>query len=539
MITSPFPDVDIPDVTLFDLLFGTLDEADLDKTALIDSLSGTTTTYRALAADIEGLAGALAAAGVAPGSVVALLAPNSAAFVISFHAVLRAGAAATTVNALFTAADVAKQLRDSGATMLITVDALAPTARQSAEQAGIDASAVVVVDGPGKQVDGHPNLAELLALGAPAPTIDIDASRHVAVLPYSSGTTGMAKGVMLTHRNLVANVAQIGPALDLRRDDRILALLPFFHIYGMTVLLNASMAARAALVVVPKFQLEQLLETIQDHLVTFAFIAPPVALSLAKSASVDRYDLSSLDVVLSGAAPLDAALGRAVEQRLGVTVLQGYGMTELSPVSHIMPRDGGMASRGARASLDSCGWPVPNTRNKLVDPETGDEIDLPAKGFSATGELWVAGPNVMVGYLGNEEATREMLDADGFLHTGDLARLDSHGCVHVVDRLKELIKYKGYQVPPAELEALLITHPAVADAAVVGVQAEDGEEVPKAFIVRKEGHLLDEAAAMDFVALNVAPYKKIRQVEFIDAIPKSAAGKLLRRELRSLGMRMQ
>ncbi|RYF59103.1 MAG: 4-coumarate--CoA ligase family protein, partial [Comamonadaceae bacterium] len=299
MITSPFDDVDIPDVTLFDLLFGTLDEADLDRTALIDSLSGTTTTYRALVADIEGLAGALAAAGVATGSVVALFAPNSAAFVIAFHAILRAGAAATTVNALFTAADVAKQLRDSGATMLITVDALAPTAQQSAEQAGIDGSAVVVVDGPGKQVDGHPNLTELLALRALAPTIDIDASRHVAVLPYSSGTTGMAKGVMLTHRNLVANVAQIGPALDLRQDDRILALLPFFHIYGMTVLLNASMAARAALVAVPKFELEQLLQTIQDHRVTFAFIAPPVALVLAKNASVDRYDLSSLEVVLS------------------------------------------------------------------------------------------------------------------------------------------------------------------------------------------------------------------------------------------------
>jgi acyl-CoA synthetase (AMP-forming)/AMP-acid ligase II len=254
---------------------------------------------------------------------------------------------------------------------------------------------------------------------------------------------------------------------------------------------------------------------------------------LAKHPIVDEYDLSSLRIIMSGAAPLDEELGHAVATRIGCLVVQGYGMSELSPVSHCIPFDGGEQSVGVEAPLSSCGWTVPNAVSKIVDPESGVEIGLPESGLSAAGELWFAGPNVMAGYLGNDKATAETVDADGFLHTGDLACVDSHGCVYIVDRLKELIKYKGYQVPPAELEALLLTHPAVADAAVVGVtDAESGEEIPKAFVVRQSGAELDAAEVMEFVAGNVAPYKKVRQVEFIDAIPKSASGKILRKDLR-------
>jgi len=214
-------------------------------------------------------------------------------------------------------------------------------------------------------------------------------------------------------------------------------------------------------------------------------------------------------------------------------VVQGYGMSELSPVSHVAPFDGGQDLVGTVAPLSSCGWTVPNAVSKIVD-ESGAEINPPASGLSETGELWFKGPNVMPGYLGNEEATRSTIDDDGFLHTGDVARVDSSGCVYIVDRLKELIKYKGYQVPPAELEAVLLTHPAVADAAVIGVtDSASGEEIPKAFVVKVSGAELTEREVMDFVAEHVAPYKKVRQVAFIDAIPKSASGKILRKDLRT------
>jgi acyl-CoA synthetase (AMP-forming)/AMP-acid ligase II len=208
-------------------------------------------------------------------------------------------------------------------------------------------------------------------------------------------------------------------------------------------------------------------------------------------------------------------------------------MSELSPVSHVTPFDGGRELVGSTARLSSCGWTVPNSVTKLVDVETGTEIDPPASGLSDTGELWFKGPNVMAGYLGNEEATRATIDDDGFLHTGDVARVDATGCVYIVDRLKELIKYKGYQVPPAELEAVLLGHPDIADAAVVGVtDVDSGEEVPKAFVVKQSGAELSEADVIDFVAEHVAPYKKVRQVQFIDAIPKSASGKILRKDLK-------
>jgi acyl-CoA synthetase (AMP-forming)/AMP-acid ligase II len=268
---------------------------------------------------------------------------------------------------------------------------------------------------------------------------------------------------MLTHRNLAANVAQIRPVQGMTAEDRILAVLPFFHIYGMTVLLDAAMHARAALVIMPSFDLAEFLANIAEHKCTFAFIAPPVAVALAKHPLIDEYDLSSLRGIMSGAAPLDADLGHAVAQRLGCAVVQGYGMSELSPVSHVTPFDGGTELVGAVAPLASSGWTVPNAESKLVDSETGAEIDPPTSGMSATGELWFRGPNVMAGYLNNDEATRSTIDDDGFLHTGDLAQVDASGCVYIVDRLKELIKYKGYQVPPAELEAVLLSHDSIAD----------------------------------------------------------------------------
>ncbi|UXA10026.1 4-coumarate--CoA ligase family protein [Mycobacterium sp. SMC-8] len=537
---SPFPEVDIPTASVYDYLFADIsgpDDPHLDRVALIDARSGRHTTYREMIARIDSFAGALAQRGIGVGDVVGLLAPNSSAFAVAFHGILRAGATATTINALFTAKDIAKQLTDSGAGMLLTVTALLPQAKEGAAAAGLSDEDLVVLDGAGRDGSGegagHPNAADLLASGMPAPQVNFAPSSHLAVLPYSSGTTGNPKGVMLTHRNLVANVAQIRPLHGMEPDDVVLAVLPFFHIYGMTVLLNAALHARARLVIMPSFDLGEFLRNIAEHRCTIAFIAPPVAVALAKHPLVDEHDLSSLNVVMSGAAPLDADLGHAVAKRLDCKVVQGYGMSELSPVSHITPFDGGLVDMHDEAPLSSVGWTVPNAASKLVDPETGKEIPIPDEGLSQTGELWFKGPNVMAGYLNNDEATRTTIDDDGWLHTGDLAQIDAKGLVYIVDRLKELIKYKGYQVPPAELEAVLLTHPGIADAAVIGVHDDEGEEVPKAFVVKQPDATLTADEVMEFVAGQVAPYKKVRQVEFIDAIPKSASGKILRKDLRA------
>ncbi|MGB6180140.1 MAG: 4-coumarate--CoA ligase family protein [Rhodococcus sp. (in: high G+C Gram-positive bacteria)] len=523
---SPFPDVEIPEKNVYDFLFGDLTDEDLDRTALIDGPSGAVTTYRSLVGQINGVAGALAARGVQVGDVVAVHSPNVPAFASVFHGILRAGATATTINALYTAEDIAKQLTDSSATMIFTVSPLLPQAEAAADEVGIPADKVIVLDG----AEGHPSLKDLLTQGASAPDVDFDPATHLAVLPYSSGTTGRPKGVMLTHRNLVANVSQIEPNMGADHNDVLLAVLPFFHIYGMTVLLNLGLKVRASLVTMPKFDLEQFLSLTTEKKITYLFIAPPVAVALAKHPMVDQYDISSVRMVFSGAAALDENLGNAVAKRLHTKVRQGYGMSELSPVSHAMPF-------GADdMPLSSCGTAVPNTENKIVDPATGEEVSYPEKGsgkVSDPGELWIKGPNVMAGYLNNDSATAETLDSDGYLHTGDIAVVDDAGCVSIVDRLKELIKYKGYQVPPAELESLLLTHPQIADAAVIGVLDDEGEEVPKAFVVLQQGAELSEAEVMTFVSEKVSPHKKVRKVEFIDVVPKSASGKILRKDLRA------
>ena len=526
MFSSPFPDVVIPDQSIYQYLFGGLTEADLDRTAIVDGVSGAETTYRQLVAQIDAVAGAVSALGLGPHGIAAMLCPNIPAFAAVFHGLLRAGAAITTVNSLYTADELTLQLQDAGATWLFTVSALLPGAEEAAERAGIPADRLVVLDGAA----GHPSLKDLLTAGAPAPSVTFDPATHVAVLPYSSGTTGRPKGVKLSHRNLVANVEQSRGLLNVRHQDRLLALLPFFHIYGLTVLLNIALRERACLVTMPRFELAEFLRMIQDHKCTYLFIAPPVAVALTKHPLVAQYDLSSVHTTLSGAAPLDGQLGAALAERLQCRVLQGYGMTEMSPVSHLIPAD------ATDVPVSSVGFTVPNMDCRLVDPATGEDSEIPAEGTSAPGHLLCRGPNVMLGYLNRPEETADTLDADGFLHTGDIATVRADGVVTIVDRLKELIKYKGYQIAPAELEALLLTHPGIADAAVIGTPDADGQEVPLAFVVRQPGEpgqALDEAAVIDFVAAKVAPFKKVRRVEFIEAVPKSSSGKILRRLLRN------
>lgn len=522
MPASLLPDVPIPALSIYDSVFGGLSEEELAGTAIIDGVSGAETSFGQLRGQIDAIAGALAARGVVLGEVLGLLCPNVPAFASVFHGILRAGGTVTTINSLYTAEEIQRQLADSGASWLFTVSPFLPAAEAAAAAAGIPADRLVVIDG----ADGHPSLRDLLTAGERPPALSFDPATQIAVLPYSSGTTGRPKGVMLTHTNLVANVAQGIGAIGVRRGERVLAVLPFFHIYGLTVLLNYALTLRAVLVTMPRFDLPEFLRITADHRCNWLFIAPPIAVALAKHPIVDDYDLSSVNVVFSGAAPLAGPLAEAVAERLGCTVAQGYGMTEASPATHVIPN--------SRPDIDrsSVGLALPNTESRIIDPETGVDVEVPDAGPSEPGELLVRGPQVMTGYLGNPEATAETLDADGWLHTGDLATVDADGVYRIVDRLKELIKYKGYQVAPAVLEAVLLEHPGIADAAVIGVSDADGQEIPRGFVVLQPGASLGEDEVIAFVAGRVAPHEKVREIRFVSAIPKSTAGKILRRELR-------
>ncbi|MEV6050259.1 4-coumarate--CoA ligase family protein [Streptomyces sp. NPDC052107] len=491
--------------------------------ALIDGTDGTTLTYQQVDRFHRRVAAGLADAGVRKGDVLALHSPNTIAFPTAFYAATRAGASVTTVHPLATPEEFAKQLGDSGARWIVTVSPLLEAARRAAELAGGIREIFVCDSAP-----GHRSLIDMLASAAPEPEIVFDSAEDVAALPYSSGTTGIPKGVMLTHRQIATNLAQLAPAVPAAPGDRILAVLPFFHIYGLTALMNAPLRQGATVVVLPRFDLETFLAAIENHRITGLYVAPPIVLALAKHPAVARYDLSCLKYVISAAAPLDAQLARACSQRLGLPPIgQAYGMTELSPGTHVVPLE-----RLHDAPAGTVGRLIAGTEMRIVSLDDPDK-DL---GTGEPGEILIRGPQVMKGYLGRPDATAAMIDADGWLHTGDVGHTDEDGWLYVVDRVKELIKYKGFQVAPAELEALLLTHPRIADAAVIGSYNADGNEVPHAFVVRRADTAEEptEDEIMRYVAERVAPYKRIRQVTFIDTVPRAASGKILRRELREL-----
>ncbi len=509
---SPALDIEIPDVNLTEHVIGPA--ADRGKhPAIVDSATGRTISYAELAAQVDRVAAGLQAQGIGKDDVVALIGANGAEWAIAYHAILRAGAIVTPMNPLLTPEEVGKQLIDSDARALIAMAALIPSLTGTAIHDGVTG---VWSLGPAEDAEDVIALAEP---GAKARPVEVGPD-DLAALPYSSGTTGTMKGVMLTHRNLVANVEQAWTSMPLEDDDTLVGLLPFFHSYGQTVVLNLGLAKGATIVTMPRFDLDGLLEIIERHRVTWLHIAPPVVLALATAPQVEGRDTSSLKMVISGAAPLDEDLARRAEERIGAPIRQGYGMTELSPVSHKTP-----IARAAETPPGSVGPLIPNTEARLVDPETGEDA---AEGEQ--GEIWVRGPQVMKGYLNNEAATAEIFTGDGWLRTGDIGRVDENGFFYIVDRLKELIKYKGYQVPPAELEAVLVSHPKVRDAGVIGVPMEGGEEAPKGCVVCDED--LDLEELMAYVAERVAPYKKLREIERVNEIPKSASGKILRRLLR-------
>ena len=448
-------------------------------------------------------------AGVRKGQAVGIFSPNCAEYGPALHGILLAGGMATTINPLYRERELVHQLHDAQAVACFVARPLVPlldTARHDV-----------------------PSLRHVYVLGdlwemarevsAEPEPVELDYEEDVAVLPYSSGTTGLPKGVMLTHYNLTSNLRQVMATGLVKTGEAVfLDFLPFYHIYGLSILLNAGLYAGATQVILPRFDPEVTLHLIEKYRVSDLFVVPPALLALVHFSGAEKFDTSSLRYILSGAAPLPPEVGIQAGRRYGCAILQGYGLTETSPTTNSNPLE--------RVKMTSVGPPVADTLEKIVDMESGEELPV-----GEVGELLVYGPQVMRGYWRRPDATAETITEDGWLRTGDVARMDEDGYVYILDRIKEMIKYKGYQVAPAELEAVLMEHPDVRDAAVVPQPHFESGERPKAFVVLREGSQVSEEALMQFVAERVAPYKKVREVEFVEAVPKNPSGKILRRDL--------
>jgi acyl-CoA synthetase (AMP-forming)/AMP-acid ligase II len=478
-----------------------------DKPALIGA-DGTTRTYSGLYSYARKVARFLQDHGIEKGDKVGIFSPNHVDYGAVFYGILLAGATVTTLNPLYREREIEHQLDDAEAVALFVFSPMA--APVEAARRNLPRLRHVW------PIERLPDLLE--GVSEEYRPVEINAREDIAALPYSSGTTGLPKGVMLTHHNITANVKQ-GLATEQLTSDAVgLCVLPFFHIYGMTVLMSTGMALGITGVVMMRFDVEQMLELVGKYGMTNLYLAPPAILAMANVPNPSRFDTSSLRLVQSGAAPLPPEVAERVKSIYGCLVSQGYGLTETSPSTNTNPLD--------RIKLESCGLPLADTFEKIVSLDTGEE--LPA---GEAGEVAVQGPQVMKGYWKRPEETSQCLSEDGWLLTGDIGWLDEDGYLYILDRKKEMIKYKGYQVAPAELEALLYEHPAVLDAAVIPKRHLEGGEIPKALVVLREGFEASPEELMAFVAEKVAPYKKIREVEYLTAIPKSPAGKILRREL--------
>ena len=485
-----------------------------DKTAIVDASSGSALRYGELDRDIGRFATGLAARGFAPGDTLLMFAPNVPEWPVAALGALVAGGRVSGANPQSSAADLSRQMRDTSARFVFTVAALREVVQEAAAAAG---GATIIVPG---DAGGDAAYESLLAGTAPEPTVPEDPD-GLAALPYSSGTTGLQKCVMLTHRTILSNVLQYNAAtFEPGTDDRmvVLALLPMFHIFGFTVIMLCGLARGARLITLSRFEPARFLQALQEHRVTHLAVVPPMLHFLALHPLVGSYDLSSLEAIGCGAAPLAGTLERRAAERIRCRVAQGYGMTESSGVI--------ATTYPGRSRLGSSGQLLPGTQARVIDPVT--LADVPR---GEAGELWFRGPQAFKGYLGQPEATAATITPEGWVRTGDLGHVDADGYLYLTDRLKELIKVKGFQVAPAELEALLCTHPQVADAGVIGRPDERAGELPIGYVVARGA--LDVDALRSWVAQRVPEYKQLAAVVLCEAIPKTPSGKILRRALRA------
>jgi acyl-CoA synthetase (AMP-forming)/AMP-acid ligase II len=515
--SSPLSTVAIPPLSLGDYVFEHASRWG-DRPAIIDASTGDCLTFAEVRLGAQRVAAALGQRGWRKGDVMAMVCPNVPEFALAFHGVGLAGGVVTTASPSASPAELAFQLRDSGARGVLTLPALLPAIRTSAADAHIREWFTFGT------ADGAIDFARLMGSAAPQCCVTVDPGVDLMALPYSSGTTGRAKGVMLTHRNMVAAMAAI-TASNSHAGQVHLAVLPFFHIAGMQASMNRPLRDGACCVVMRRFDLAELLHNIERYRVTHLTLVPPIVNALAKSPLVEQYDLSSLRRVNCGAAPLDPALQQAASARIGLQIRQVYGMTETSVgIANNSPA----LTEADKIKPGASGVLLPNMQARVVEPDSGR--NLPA---GERGEIWVRGPNIMRGYLNNPQMTDEMIDPDGWMRTGDIGYFDQEGYLFITDRLKELIKVKGRQVAPAMLEGVLLEHPDILDAAVIGVTDEERGEVPRAFVVARPGRSLSAGEVLSFVETRVAPYERLHYVSFIEQIPKSPSGKILRRLLRA------
>ncbi|KAK8608266.1 hypothetical protein V6N13_023693 [Hibiscus sabdariffa] len=521
---SKLPDIYIPNhLPLHTYCFQNL-SAVASKPCLINGTTGEVYTYGEVELTARRVGSGLNKLGIREHEVIMLLLPNTSEFVLSFLGASFRGAIVTAANPFCTPAEIVKQVKASGAKLVITMAGYVDKVKEFALDNDVK---IMCID---SAPEGCLHFSELTqADERDLPAVEID-PEDVVALPYSSGTTGLPKGVMLTHKGLVTSVAQQvdgeNPNLYFHSEDVILCTLPMFHIYALNSIMLCGLRVGAAILIMQKFEIGMLLELIQKHKVTVAPMVPPLVLAIAKSSETDKYNLSSVRIVKSGAAPLGQELEDAVKVKFsGAKFGQGYGMTEAGPV---LAMGLGFAKEPFEIKSGACGTVVRNAEMKIVDPDTG--LSLPR---NQAGEICIRGDQIMKGYLNDPEATARTIDKDGWLHTGDIGYIDNDDELFIVDRLKELIKYKGFQVAPAELEAMLIAHPDIADAAVVAMKDEEAGEVPVAFVVKSEKSQISEDEIKQYISKQVVYYKRIKRVFFAETIPKAPSGKILRKELRA------
>uniref|UniRef100_K3WMF5 AMP-dependent synthetase/ligase domain-containing protein n=1 Tax=Globisporangium ultimum (strain ATCC 200006 / CBS 805.95 / DAOM BR144) TaxID=431595 RepID=K3WMF5_GLOUD len=514
--TSPYPDFPIPQDEVVYSHIERNARAVPNKAAFICGLSKREVTFAQLFEQSQKIVAGLHANGIKRGDVVIVHSFNCIEYPVVFFALNRLGAICSPTSPMFNPKELADQIELGKAKAVIVHKMLAPVGIGAAKIAGIPANQVYsFAPGPGSVP--IESIEDIIAKNLPFPANlpPIEPS-DVVTLPFSSGTTGRPKGVELTGRALLA--CAMNTAVLEEDVPYVLGMLPFFHIMA-TMVFHVTVYKGITVVVLPKFEPEDFLRVVQDYKITKLALAPPLLLFLAKHPIVDKYDLSHVEALSSGGAPLGVELERLVSKRLNTKVYQGYGMTEFSAtVCYCTPE---------YARAGSVGRLIPNTVMKIKSLTTDEDL-----GPNQTGELLFRTPQMMKGYFNDPEANAVTFTKDGFLRTGDIGYIDDDGYIFIVDRVKELIKYKGHQVAPAELEDVLNNHPSIEDSCCVrGQERETGEEVPKAYVVRKAGSKLTKKDVMDYVASKVAFFKKVRDVEFIDAIPKSLSGKILRREL--------
>ncbi|CAK9169432.1 unnamed protein product [Ilex paraguariensis] len=522
---SKLPDIYIPNhLPLHSYCFENISQFS-SRPCVINGSTGEIYSYSDVELTARKVAAGLNKIGIQQGDVIMLLLQNSPEFVFAFLGASYRGAISTTANPFYTPAEIAKQGKASKTKLIITQACYFDKVKDFARENGVK---VMCTDSPPEGCCLH--FSELTQSDEnDIPAVKINPHDAVA-LPYSSGTTGLPKGVMLTHKGLVTSVAQQvdgeNPNLYFHSEDVIMCVLPLFHIYSLNSVLLCALRVGASILIMQKFEINSLLELVQKYKVTIAPFVPPIVLAIAKSPVVDKYDLSSIRTVMSGAAPMGKELEDTVRAKLPNAKLgQGYGMTEAGPVLSMCLA---FAKEPFEIKSGSCGTVVRNAEMKIVDPDTG--ASLPR---NQAGEICIRGNQIMKGYLNDPEATERTIDKEGWLHTGDIGYIDDDDELFIVDRLKELIKYKGFQVAPAELEAMLIAHPNISDAAVVPMKNEAAGEVPVAFVVRANGSKITEDDIKQYISKQVVFYKRINRVFFTDSIPKAPSGKILRKDLRA------